>query len=497
MKRATMKTTTFLTRSSARRGGAPRLRFLCLVLAALPISSAAAASPPNKTPLADGATVTIGRTDVIRRAAEQNPQVVSARAEIHRYEALQNQVVAARFPSITVQAGVATSLQADLVEENGTESRRGAYKDFSLDQLSAAFLGSIQAIQPLYTFGKIDLRGEAASHGLRASRAQVRMTQADIALEAAKIYEGLLYARAVLLFLADLEGIGEKTLEQTEDLIDEGAPGVSEQDILRIKSAQGLASLGRTEAEAGQSQAIEGLRAYLGISKNAKIIAADAYLDPVTTQPTRLEDVIDLALNNRPEFDALKQGIMAIDKLSQAEAAGYYPNIFLAGLVSGAYTPGREFTQSRYVFDPLAHFVAGALIGAQWEIQWDMAGQRAEEVRADAIKLTGLLKWAEQGIPAEVNQVYQEVVRARKDLVQLAETVPLTKQWLVRASANYGVGLGQSRDVSDAVTNYVLLKTAELKAVYRLNVALAGLAKVTGTLVDGESPLYPGRGATR
>ena len=496
MKKATMKTTTYRTPSSGGRRRARGRVGLVGLMVALPVSSVLAASPPGPASTG-GATVTIGRPDVIRRAADQNPQVVAARAEIHRYEALQNQVFAARFPSISVQVGVATSLQADLVNENGVESRRGAYKDFSIDQLSAAFLGRIQGIQPLYTFGKIDLRGEAADHGLRASRAQVRMTQADIALEAVKIYEGLLYARAVLLFLDDLAGIGEKTLEQTEDLIDEGAPGVSEQDILRIKSAQGLARLGLTEAEAGRSQATEGLRAYLGLPKKAKIVTADEYLDPVTTQPTRLEDVIDLALNNRPEFDALKQGIIAVEKLAEAESAGYYPNIFLAGLVSAAYTPGREFTQSRYVFDPLAHFVPGAMIGAQWEIQWDMAGQRAEEVRADAIKLTGLLKWAEQGIPAEVNQVYQEVVRARRDLAQLAESVPLTKQWLVRASANYGVGLGQSRDVSDAVTNYVLLKTAELKAVYRLNVSLAELAKVTGTLVDGESPLYPGRGATR
>ena len=443
------------------------------------------------------ASVTIGRLDVIKRAAEQNPQVVSARAEIHRYEALQNQVYAARFPSVSIRIGVANSLQADLVNEDGAQSRRGAYKDFSFDQLSAAFIGQLQAVQALYTFGKIDLRGEAADYGLRASRAQVRITQADVALDAAKIYEGLLYARAVLLFLDDVQAIGEKTLEQTEDLIDDGSPDVSEQDILRIKSAQGLAELGRTEARAGESQAIEGLRAYLGISKGAQIIAADPYLDPIAMKPTPVEDVIDLALNNRPEFDALRQGIKAFDKLAEAESAGYYPSIFLAGLISAAYTPGREFTQSRYIYDPLGHFVPGVLLGAQWDIQWDMAGQRAEEIRADAIKLTGLLNWAEQGIPAEVNQVYQEVVRARSDLGQLAETIPLTKRWLVKATANYGVGLGPSRDVADAVTNYVLLKTAELRAVYRLNVALAELAKVTGTLVSGDSPLYPGRGSTR
>ncbi len=440
-------------------------------------------------------SITLSRVEVVRRAAEQNPQVASARAEIYRSEALQNQVFAARFPSLSVRVGIATSLQADLVDENGATSRRSAYDDFEFDQLSAAFVGQALATQPLYTFGKIDLRGEAADHGLRAQRAQVRMTQADVAFEAAQIYEGLIYANEVLRFLDDLDGIAEKTLEQTEDLLDDGAPDVSEQDILRVKSAQGLAALGRTEAEAGVSQAIEGLRAYLGIDRGVIILPEDEYLEPISMKPSRLEDLIDLAMNNRAEFDALREGILGYERLADAESAGYYPNIFLAGFVTAAYTPGRDLIQSRYVFDPLGHFVPAALIGAQWDIQWDMAGQRANEVRADAIKLTGLLKWAEQGIPAEVNQVYQEVVRARADIAQLEETIPLTKQWLVRASANYGVGLGPSRDVADAVTNYVLLKTAQLKAVYRLNIALAQLAKVTGTLPDGDSPLYPGRGS--
>ena len=476
-----MKMTTFRIRSELARAGA-----------AVACFAAAAPALADSSPTA---TVTIGRVDVIRRAADQNPQVFSARAETARYEALQNQVFAARFPKIEATVGVATSLQAELENRRNAESRRASYDDFAFDQLSAAFIGRITATQALYTFGKIDLRGEAADHGLRASKAQVRMTQADIALEAAEIYEGLLYARAVLLFVDDLQGIAEKTLEQTEDLLDEGSPDVSEQDILRVKSAMGIAELGRTTALAGESSALEGLRSYLSLPKGAKILTADEYLDPISTEPSKVEDIIELALKNRPEFEALKQGIMGVEKLAEAQAADYFPNIFIAGLVTAAYTPGREIIQSRYVFDPLGHFVPAALIGAQWELQWDMAGQRAAEVRAEAMKLSSLLKWAEQGIPAEVNNIYQDVVRARRDLKQLAETVPLTKKWIIKASANYGIGLGSSRDVSDAVTNYVLLKTAELQAVYRLNVALAKLAKATGTLVSGESPLYPGRGS--
>ena len=86
-------------------------------------------------------------------------------------------------------------------------------------------------------------------------------------------------------------------------------------------------------------------------------------------------------------------------------------------------------------------------------------------------------------------------MRFRADLAKLAVSLPQAKQWMVRASADYSAGLGPSSEISDAVQAYVALRVAELDAAYGVNVALAELARATGTLGTGDLGLYPGGGA--
>lgn len=437
------------------------------------------------------ATIRLDRAEVVRRAASQNPKVAATRAEIYRAEARAGQVRAAHFPDVSLIAGVATGLKGQLTDRLGAESVEDAY-DFQLRDLSATFATQIQVIQPLYTFGKIDLRGQAVEHSLRAAEAQVNITEGEVALEAAKLYEAHIFANAILLFLDDIEDIAARSLEDTEALLEEQAPDVKVQDKLRLQAAQHVARIARAQAEAGADQSREGLRAYLALDPNAKIEVADEYLDPIAPVPSRLEELVDLAVNNRPEFKALSNGIQAIEHLAEAERADYFPDIFLLGYLSAAYTPGRDWIRTPYVFDPMGHVVPTLALGARWTIQWDAAGHRADEVLADAHKYAGLLAWAQQGVPAQVNKSYQDVLRYRKAIKEADEGIPLTKQWLVRASADYGAGIGPSREITDAVEAYVLLKFSQLEAVYMLNVSLAELAAATGTLVSGSS-LYPGK----
>lgn len=438
--------------------------------------------------------IRISRLDVITRAAKQNPQVAAQRAELVRARARQGRVRAARFPEISITTAIATGLQADLEDppEHGVNSTRSAY-DFNLARdLSATFAVQAQLLQPLYTFGKIDLRREATDAALEASKAQVEMTAADIALEAAKLYEAHLFAQSVLLFLEDNEGFARRNLEETEFRLEEGDTEVKVQDKLRLRTALSLVRAGQAQARAGISQSREGLRAYLDIPADTTIEVADDFLEPLSSQPGPLERLVQQALEERPEIRALENGIQAFHRLADAETAGYFPDIFLLGLVSAAYTPGRDFVTSRYVLDPMGHFLPVALIGARWTVQWNSAGQKADEVRADAFRLTSLLEWAKAGMPAEVNKVYQDVIQYRTAIKELEEALPLTKQWTVRASADYGVGLGPSREITDAAQAYVIVKLGVLDAVYKLNVALAELAKATGALASGTSELYPG-----
>jgi len=466
---------------------------LLLVLPAL------ATAPPDggsegSSSSTDGSVVTINRQMAIRRVLEENPEIRATQAEVMVAEARTEQVDAAKYPSLDVTVGVASSLAAENSDQddNGVRSSQAAYGDFDIGQLRPAILGRLTAIQPIHTFGKIGLREEAAEAGLKAARAQGRMGSADVLIQVAMLYESHLYAKDVLLFVKDIQSVAERSIEETEARLEVGAFDVSPQDLLRLKTALGAANLIENFAKAALSQTSEGLRAYLAYPPGTRIETEEKYLDPVNEQSTALEELIALARDQRPELVALSQGIEAYDKLADAEFADWFPNLFALGFVSGAFTPDRDQQQSRFVVDPLNHFVAGALVGAQWKIQWDTATHRAAEVRAEAFRLEQLQTWAVSGLPAEVNRYHREVGRARADIEQLKITLPVTQEWVVRASADYAAGFDDSRGVTDAVAAFVTMKNNQLDAVYRLNLNLAELAKATGTLGREGGSLYPG-----
>jgi outer membrane protein TolC len=380
---------------------------------------------------------------------------------------------------------VGPSLKATLVPGTSVTSVEQQYHGFKSSDLSVVFLGNLSVIQPLFTFGKIALRGEAADHGIRAREAQMRMTRADVAFEAARLYEGLLYARDARRFFEEMRDWLKKELDTTQDMLDRKVKNTSDRDILRINAALDLADVGIHEAQAGEEEARAGLIAYLGFGQNDTLELADDELGPVGRMPGDYDLLVNMAQGHRPEYTALYEGERALDALARAERAGLWPDFFAMGFVNAAYTPGRDWIETRFVIDPLNHFAPGLLLGLRWQLQGGMPLARAAEQRAHADVLLHLGEWAAEGIPAEVRKWHEDAKRAWKDMESAAQGSKTAKQWMVTASADYGIGLLDIRELSDAVTSYVTLRTTLFRARFDHNVAMAGLSRAIGNLDTG------------
>jgi outer membrane protein len=242
---------------------------------------------------------TLDRRGAVALALAQNPQIAAARAAEAAMEAQRAQVRAAHFPMITVDAAIGPSDKATLIpgtDESVEQQYHGVW-----GTLSAVFIGNATLIQPLYTFGKIALRGEAALAGLHARQAQTRMKRADVAFAVAQLYEGLLYARDAERFFHEMDHWLATELEQTQDMIAKHVAKSNERDILRINAAQGLTGIGLNQARAGEEEARAGLRAYLGIPVDEPIEVAEDELMPVGQLPS---DVKNLRRSGAPSTRA-------------------------------------------------------------------------------------------------------------------------------------------------------------------------------------------------
>ena len=432
------------------------------------------------------------RSEVISRAANKNPQTAAARAAIDGARARKAEADAARWPKLTLRLGIGPSMRAELVDGTAVQSTESAYEGLGLDDLSVVFGGRLEVIQPLYTFGKIGLRQRAAEAGVRAERARAEMTAAEVAFEAAELYETHLFARDAQRFFEEVIHTLDRSILATRDQLEKNAAGVTEQDLLRLEHARSAARLGLHQARAGVAQSAAGLRAYLDLPAGVAVEVAEPTLEPLSGADQPIEELVATALRRRPELTALTAGAEAYGKLAAAEAAGSRPDFFIMGAVDGAYTPGRDLIETRYVIDPLYHFVPTLIVGFSWTWQGSSSGAKSRQQRAESERLRKLREWARTAMPAEVRVAVREAERARADVAETRTAVNNAKKWLVKASADYNVGLGDSQSLADAVEAYATMRLANLDAIRRFNLAMATLAKATGTLVGDKLSLYPG-----
>ncbi|MDH5674568.1 MAG: TolC family protein [Myxococcales bacterium] len=442
------------------------------------------ASPSHAEPL--------GRKQVLERAMRDNPKVAAARAREAGAQARARQVDAARYPELSLSLGAGPGLKASLVDGTAARSQESAYR-VALDDISVVVGSQLEVVQPLYTFGKLDRRDRATTHDLRARQAQTRMARVEVALEAARMYEGLLFARDAALFFEDMERQLDETIVATQERLARGEPDSSEAELLQLQSAKSAARLGLSQSRAARESASAGLRAFLGLADNdAALELADEELAPVGGAPGDLAEHLRQAAVHRPELRALSEAASALDALAQAHQADGLPDLFALGFVSAAYTPGRDLVRSRYIVDPQQHFVPGVLVGLRWRWQAGRAEARASERRAEASELARTHDWALAGIPAEVQRAYQQAARARDDIAEAAKAVEVAKRWVVMVLADYTMGLAHSAALVDALEAYAGMRVSHLDAQYRYNIAMAELAAATGTLDAGAGGLYPG-----
>lgn len=425
--------------------------------------------------------------------ALQNPQIAAAQAQVAQAEARGAQASAARWPRISLEAGAGPSLQAELVPGTAVQSTQKAYSDISITDLSVVVGGRLDIVQPLYTFGKIGKRRQAAAEEVKARLAQLDISKVDVAVSSAELYEGYLFARDALRFFEEALRIVDRATTDTQKQLDRNNPDFNERDLLELQAGRAAVLLGINEATARRAQALAGLRAYLGLPVSEEITVEEEELDPLAVELSEPERLVATALEQRPELMALEHGSAAYAALAEARLAGFWPDLVALGFVSAAYTPGRDLVDTRYYADPLYHFVPGLLVGLRWTVWGPMAAAEAAEEQARARQLDALRRWAVEGVPADVRKEYFEAQRARADIESARSGTEHAKEWLVRTTADYAIGFADTDNLTDAVEAYTRLRLAYFDAVYRRNTALVRLARATGTLLTRGVGPYGGK----
>ncbi len=449
--------------------------FMTAVLFAGFFSLPALAGEDGKAPV--GQKVIVDLPGAIARAVSASPEVGEARYDADVYRAKKIQADTAIYPKVEFLAIAAPSPEAHEEDYTRTDEKAGP-----IDGIFGS--ADLRVIQPLYTFGKISSYQEAAARALRAAEAAARSETSNIVLRTKMLYFGLLLGREMKNLGLEVKDQLDDAVEKAERLIEEGSPGADEVSLYKLRTFQGVLEKNLNEAEKGIALARDALMTTMQIPKETDFDIADTALVPETGRPLAVEDYVSRAKDQRPEFVQLREGLAARQALVEAEKSNYYPNIFFGIMGSIAGASNRDKIDNPYYYDTFNHATGAAFFGLQWNLDIGMTKGKVLEAEAEYHKLQEKKRFADDAIPLQVRKAYLDLQEANGNIQQMEMAYTNARKWLVTASANYDMGVGEAKDMADAAVAYATMKADYLRAIFNQRMAYASLLYASGAALQ-------------
>jgi outer membrane protein len=333
--------------------------------------------------------------------------------------------------------------------------------------------------QPLYTFGKIAYRDRAAQRNVKVKQAGVDVKRGEIMLRVAEAYYGLVLAEQGKDAVKEARTYLSDTRERITRLLAINSPNVKESDRYRLAMYEGGVQKFAAQAEEGSKVAYKALKAMVGYGPGQEFRVPQELPNPAAA-PGTLDQQIRTALELRPEFTQLKEGLAARQLLVNAARADQYPSFFAAVMAALAGAPGREGSRDPYINDFFNQTYGFPVLGVKWHFDFGILKAKVRQAQAELEQLKHTEQAALLGIPVEVAQAYGKVQENYKASLGMEKAYVNARRWLITSFSNFDMGLGKMDDIFQAFERYGSFRGEYLLSLYQYNLATAQLEKATG-----------------
>ena len=330
-------------------------------------------------------------------------------------------------------------------------------------------MGAATLSVPVFTGGRISSSIAAAEARGRGVGAQARGAEQDLRLAVAESYVDVLRARKAL-------AVADSNVRTLEALVgDIGAMYerelVPKNELLAVQVALADARQNRLRAANAAEVAQAAYNRRVGEPLD-RAVELDEALPAPEALPTDLAALVQLAVEQRTELDALGEQAKAYGQMARVERARVLPQVSVTG--------GYNYLENQFLDDET---VAMAGVGVQWALfDGGQSRKRAaslernrratEEQRADAESL----------IVLQVRQAWLGVDETQQRLHVTAGAVEQAEENLRIARERYGAGLGTQTQLLEAETLRVQALTNRDTAALDAGLARLRLARAVGSL---------------
>ncbi|MCX6632342.1 MAG: TolC family protein [Candidatus Solibacter sp.] len=331
----------------------------------------------------------------------------------------------------------------------------------------------LQAGLPLFTGGKISNTIAQARAGEKAAEALSGDTEAEIILQAERLYLGVLVSRDVVRLNEQALDSYRQHLEQARSSQRLGV--VAMYDVIRAETAVAEQEKRLTEAR-NRCQLVEAaLRTALDLSEPVGVDIGGTLVEP--PPPMLLTDAQAAALANHGGLEALRQKVKALERAEKVEKGDYLPQIVA---IAGKETVTGKMAQT----DP--NWFAG--VRANWTLfEGGARRARVSEKASEIARARIELRHGEEQVRLAVRSALLDYESQKSAYASARKAAELAKESLRLATKRFGVGAGTSLEVLDANLSVTASETGVRSSLYSMDLAYLQLHRHTGDIAEAAS----------
>jgi len=333
--------------------------------------------------------------------------------------------------------------------------------------LKQGTIGYINALQPIFTGGRIIYGNKLASLGEDVSELKDKMTKDEILLKTEEQYWLIVSLEEKSRTINKYEELLNRLLLQVEDAYKSGI--VLKNDVLKVKLKLSEIQLNKSKLENGRKLATMAFCQHIGISYDSSLVFKEELEIPDLPQSYFIDK--NEALKNRTEYSLLEKSVEAEKLQTKMKRGEYLPQVGV-----GASAMYLKFDESKDRTLGMVYGTVSVPISGWWSGSYELQERNIkEEIAENNFKNNSeLLLLQIEKAWQDLNDAYKQYLLSKESKTQAEENFKVnedsykngisTVSDLLEAQAL----LQQTQDqLTEAKANYLVKKTTYLQATGR------------------------------
>lgn len=338
----------------------------------------------------------------------------------------------------------------------------------------------LTAAQPLFTWGAINKAVDAARLGAEAAQYSFEAKKEDLEIRLFELYYSRVLAMEIERLLEEAQDKLDQIEKQIEEMQEEGDASLDDSEIFKFEIFKAEFEIQKAEVAENMNFVRETWN-YILRNQDSEIYEPEVrFLDPVSAEIEPVDFYQQSAFSNRPELKALDIGQEATRTYISSLKRQNLPGLFLGGYLNFANTPNRPRQSNPFIQNNTNFLSGGFGFTIRQNLNFLSIKANIERNQIELNKINYAEDAAKDGILLEVNNNYRQASLADVKVKQTDQALVTSKKWLRQEQLDYDFGMGDVKDLIDAMKKELELKLQLKQRVFEYNSSLAKLNKSAG-----------------